>query len=359
MRIYEPGDEEGIVDLLSVGFSGWPNFDLKCDSVDHWKWKYLDNPYGKISIAVALDSEKIIGCVHTGYRKINVDGQIILGGQAMDGVIHPDYRGKGVYNLVHKLMNNKRQKDGVIIGTGITRNPIIIERALRRGTLRFPHAVLSMYRIQDVDLHLKMRAPEVSWIKKTGYKGLQFFQTLYSTRIRDDDFDVLVGGYFDDRVDVFWDDLKDKYSFIVERNLDYLTWRYSDLRGGKYDTIQVFQDGVLVGYSVLRVNEYQEDYPLGYIVDLIAFPLDVLVQEKLVRESIDFFDERNVNVIMSFVVKGHPFENTMKKFGFVNVRIENHVFLTSLSPSSKDLVQKIIQAPPEKLLYQYGDADWI
>lgn len=40
---YQPGDEEGIVELLEIVFDGWPHFDLPCSRVDHWKWKFLDN----------------------------------------------------------------------------------------------------------------------------------------------------------------------------------------------------------------------------------------------------------------------------------------------------------------------------
>jgi hypothetical protein len=45
VRHYHPGDEESIVGLLETTFRRWPNFSLDCEPIDHWKWKYLDNPF--------------------------------------------------------------------------------------------------------------------------------------------------------------------------------------------------------------------------------------------------------------------------------------------------------------------------
>ena len=45
-RLYEPGDEEGLVKLLELCFEGWPRRDLPFSKEDYWKWKYCDNPLG-------------------------------------------------------------------------------------------------------------------------------------------------------------------------------------------------------------------------------------------------------------------------------------------------------------------------
>ena len=46
VRPYQPGDEEGLVELLDLVFAPWPDRDLRCTAVEHWRWKYLDNPFG-------------------------------------------------------------------------------------------------------------------------------------------------------------------------------------------------------------------------------------------------------------------------------------------------------------------------
>ena len=52
IRFYRPGDEKEIVPLLVLGFHGWPHIDLACSPLEHWRWKYIDNPIKRNMIAV-------------------------------------------------------------------------------------------------------------------------------------------------------------------------------------------------------------------------------------------------------------------------------------------------------------------
>ena len=52
IRSYQPGDEEEIVELLELVFGGWPKLDLNCDSINHWRWKYVDYPSGNVIVNV-------------------------------------------------------------------------------------------------------------------------------------------------------------------------------------------------------------------------------------------------------------------------------------------------------------------
>ena len=53
-RNYRPGDEAGIVALLSLVFR-------KKRELDWWRWYYCDNPAGKGLIRLALDQGRIVG----------------------------------------------------------------------------------------------------------------------------------------------------------------------------------------------------------------------------------------------------------------------------------------------------------
>jgi hypothetical protein len=49
VRLYEPGDEEGIIEVLKTSYNEWRDAE---SPLDHWKWKYLDNPLGSIFFVV-------------------------------------------------------------------------------------------------------------------------------------------------------------------------------------------------------------------------------------------------------------------------------------------------------------------
>ena len=49
------------------------------------------------------------------------------------------------------------------------------------------------------------------------------------------DYKIFPIQYFDDRINVFWNKIRNEYNFITERNKDYLNWRYCDKRGGNHE----------------------------------------------------------------------------------------------------------------------------
>ncbi len=48
-----------VVELLTNTFGRWPDRDLGCSPLDHYNWKYIENPYRMRNIVVA----EIDGCV--------------------------------------------------------------------------------------------------------------------------------------------------------------------------------------------------------------------------------------------------------------------------------------------------------
>ncbi len=88
IRPYQPGDEEDIIKLLEKVFKGWPLYDIPCSPLDHWRWKYIDNPL-KNYTTVALDKERIIGCDHTIPQKIKIGDKVLLCGTSTDVAVDP------------------------------------------------------------------------------------------------------------------------------------------------------------------------------------------------------------------------------------------------------------------------------
>ena len=95
-REYRPGDEEGIVDLLQKSFTKW-----RRRSVDYWKWKYVESPYGK-HICAAVDVDRIIGVICDVPVHLKLGNQVIVAHYSDDTATDPDYRGMGVYSNLYK-----------------------------------------------------------------------------------------------------------------------------------------------------------------------------------------------------------------------------------------------------------------
>ena len=96
---------------------------------------------------------------------------------------------------------------------------------------------------------------------------------------------------YDERINTFWQNTRNDYHFIIEKNREYLNWRYCDLRSnlkGRYFVKQAEQNGEILGFIVIETRR-KEDYSEGYIVDLLALPDRVDVVRKLLLDACLFF----------------------------------------------------------------------
>ena len=273
---YQPGDEEDIVNFLVEAFDGWPHFDLQCPPVDHWRWKFIDNPQ-KLTVATLAKSEgRIVGCLHGLPQRLKIGDQMFLSCQGVDAATHPDFRGIGVYSKLRKYKLELIRNTAINFYFVVSAHPLLIDKNKREGRPALPFILEHMVRIRDIDLHLKKVSSERSLVKKYGYHALRTINRIKgSAKIPikiHDGFKVTEIDRFDHKMDGFWSSVFAHYKLIVQRDRDYLNWRYCDPRGGKYDIRVAEADGRILGYMVLRVNNYIPDYPTGYIVDLMALP---------------------------------------------------------------------------------------
>jgi len=322
VRQYQPGDEEGIVQLLELVFDGWPHFDLGCTPLEHWRWKYLENPLKMNAIAVALNNENIIGCIHGYYLRMKVGNELFIAQHGGDLAVHQDFRRRGISGRMRELKHEIQDEIGTDIRYSVSGNPIVIERSKRRGRPIFPHPVHQMVWIDNVDLHLKTKTTDKKFIHKYGYHTMSALNKIkYIFKKHDvSEYPVKQIKQFDERIDDFWDNVKGNYSFIVERNKDYLNWRYCTPNGGNYHTSSVEDDGLILGFIVLRINKYEKEYPRGYIVDLLALPDRIDVANSLVITAMQYFRNENVNHVSTWVIANHPYEHVLRQNGFVDSR---------------------------------------
>ncbi len=356
-RAYRPGDEEGIVELLEVVFKGWPQIDLSCSPLDHWRWKFENNPIQKRFITVAEIDDKIIGCLHIIPLMLKIGDDIYLCSTSVDFAVHPDFRERGVSKKVGPLCVEKRREGGVNLDYHITGNPILIKGILKDRP-RFPYNVINLVRIRDINKQLEVMPVEKAWLTKYGYYLIKIsndFKNALKGKPRKHDLSIHKIDRFSENINEFWKVVSGHYKLIVERSRDYLNWRFCDPRAGDFVVKQAEEDGCILGYSVLRINRYRPDYPVGFIVDLLTLPDRLDAADALAADAVQFFDDSDINIVNYQVVKGHPYEGVLKRHGFVDSRIKAHVFVLPLQEDN--LLDKVKEVPASEVLISWGDHD--
>lgn len=84
---------------LSLGESLMPK------SENFWRWKHIENPFGKSLVLVALEDDQLIGVRAFMRWEWKLGEKIYKSVRAVDTVTHPDHQGKGIFkNLTLKMV---------------------------------------------------------------------------------------------------------------------------------------------------------------------------------------------------------------------------------------------------------------
>lgn len=307
---------------------------------------------------VAETNGSIVGCHHGVPMNLMVMGDIIPASMGADLAVTEAYRQLGVRRAMQVDYKRRGLEKGRIVNYYISGNPIMIQTGLKNDKV-FPFKIENMVRIIDIDLHLKMMPTDSNFIAATGYRGAKFLNELslkIRAPIKRGTFKIVDVVSFGDEVEAFWGEVSKAYDFIIERRSAFLNWKYFDPRVGRFKVRKAIDaSGKLLGYCVSRVNKYLLEYPLGYIVDLLALPGRLDVIDALVGDAVADFDRQNVNLINYQAVKDHPYTDVLARHGFLDSRIE--ILLFYWLYYGQDPIRDISNSKAEKLFISWGDHD--
>jgi ribosomal protein S18 acetylase RimI-like enzyme len=342
---------------LDVVFDGWPQIDLSSNKLDHWKWKYLDRPIQNLIAYVSKHGNKTIACLHETSTNLKIQDRIYFSSCGGDLAVHPDYRGRGIWRRMVDDWVEVLQKDPYIIGYSNSSHPVVVGRAKKNKFTTIPGAVRLYIRIHDVDKFLQNT--QANLVKKLGYRVVRELSKIRypDKEIQDENLTLSTISQFDARIDDFWESIKDEYDLIVERNRDYLNWRYCDPRGGNYRVRIIEENDAIVGYSVVRINRYIKENPKGYIIDIVSPRDHENIAVSLFNDACKYFDDENVNEVHYWAPKDHFYSNIIGRFGFLDSQTEVLVWFSD--DCDKDLLETIKAIDKKRVMFQLGDVDWI
>lgn len=232
IRTYRPGDEDRILPMFREIFHAER-------SLEHWRWKFRDNPFGALPIAVSEDETGTLAAHFCGYAvpMASMGGNRLrfVTYQGGDTMTHPAFRGAGI------------GKDSVLARTARCfytafcegKTPFIY--GFNTGVIRkLGERFLGYEYLPQIPFHVldaEAIACPTSWGKILWH--MKGFSVDKVSRITDEytPFFERVGGH---------------YGILVERNARYLQWRYVECPDGVHHVYALRRWGKLVGWGVFR-----------------------------------------------------------------------------------------------------------
>ncbi len=202
-----------------------------------WRYKHMDNPFGKSLVLVAVENDKIIGVRALMRWNWQLGNQIFSAYRAVDTATHPEHQGKGVFKklTLRAIEIAKEQSDHFIFNTPNTQS---LPGYLKMGW-------------EEVD-KLKIRAKLASPLNWVGNKRERLCEI--NNNSSDVQITKLISKY---------NDLKSgENKLFTLKSPEYLSWRYENNPLQEYE-VKAETDFYLAGYikqhkffKELRITEH-------------------------------------------------------------------------------------------------------
>ncbi len=318
-RAYRPGDEQAILDLFNRSFPHSPR------SVEHFNWKYRDNPFGSGRISLTFDADGRLVGHYSGYSvPFRYGSKDVLAHQIGDTMTEPSIRhiGRGPTSILGRtaLHFYEHFAEGQVAfnyGFNVAN--------IQKFSLRF----LRSDRVEPVTYRVCSPLPPIGrgarWLR-----GYQFEVVKETAR----DFD-----------DLFFR-AAPAYHFLVRRDADYVRWRYLQCPDVPYHVVAIRRWRRLVGWLVFRVA--QTRFLLG---DLLIHPAYPDALEVALRHIVP---SHPVDVIETWLPpRPEWLDRTLRELGFETRPEPQDLSVMTVPFTWPDATAKM----RESLYYTWGDSD--
>lgn len=164
-------------------------------------------------------------------------------------------------------------------------------------------------------------------------------------------------GIFSEDVNILWNEFSAKIGVCVQRNADYLNWRFVDKPNENYKRYGLYREDKLLGF-IVYANKSKHSGNIGYIMELIVLPNETEAGKKLLQLALNDFIKSKVDVILSWCFHFSPNFMIYKQKGFYDLPerlrpIELHFGYLNLNANEEVLSKR------ENWYLSYADSDTV
>jgi hypothetical protein len=268
---FRQGDE---VDILAMNLAEYGPRDIMTTS-EAFHWRFAENPAGPAQITTARDkvSGKLIGFTWTIPIRMRLYGKDYLAALTANQLIQPEYRATLAYAQMSRSRMKLLRQQGIPFRYNFPTKAIFASAGSVEKMSSFVMPLL-VYPLDPTRL-AQMRFSRRWLALLFGLGAKAVIPMLFAGRLALKKSDPLIIEQldrFDERFDVFWERIKDKYAIMTVRDQAFLTWRFAPVAGHMYHILAAMTGDELVGYTVVRITDEIRGIPSGLIMDLLLDP---------------------------------------------------------------------------------------
>ena len=292
---------------------------LSTHSIDWLEWKYIKNPLvdGQPTVfgAIHNSSGKLVGIRPFLACNVAFGDKILKAAQPGDTVVHPDYRGRGLFTEMNKVAIQELQKEGYDLFFNFP------NRNSQPGYLKMGWEKVLVF---DESLAFNNFSKVVKY--KTGSHFFELGGKILSIglsnlpkiirRLSSKNFNVPVSieENFDDSIETLWLN-KEPNRFRVKRDSSYLNWRFKKRPDKKYKYWTISENDKLLAYMITTTSDRWGPTE-GQIVDF-NFTEDkyfFVILESVLKE----FQLNGCNFVSILACTEKSIFQELRKIGFIH-----------------------------------------
>ena len=341
LRQFQASDGEAINHLFAQVFS-------VDRSLAQWRWKFLDNPHGPALVLIAeTESKQLAGHYGLMPRKIRFKGQITIGYQEVDLMIHRQLASPGLFrklgSQIYKLAQTHASftfgfpnQTSLPAGKRILKWKIIHPIPLHTF-IGDPLAVLNQHR-------------RLGFLPQGLNRPVRALRQLYLEgvlRSRDPCKEVTV--IFDAIDELLQRSCQSELSFIRDR--DYLAWRYMHPPDTPFRFLFTGSEADPSGFAIFRVQAGEM-----CLAEMFLDPAREWAAAKgILHYLANAAAESRCHVIRAWALANSRYSIILNKLGFWKRDSRNYLVIRSfLSPEDNRLLWD-----PDRWYISWGDSDCV
>ncbi|CAM1339449.1 GNAT family N-acetyltransferase [Tenacibaculum aestuarii] len=316
------------------------------------KWQFLESPINERYVDIALDKENNnIAAIYAVFPVTFIlDSKNVTGSQSLDTMTDIDYRGKGLFVNLAKDVYDKASQNNIQLVYGFPNGNSI------HGFIR----KLDWVNLDPVPFLIKplktkyftKRISFLSWLPNINLSKVKKTPII-------NNISIIENKFFPNEVNNIWCEFSKSFKIAVNRDKEYLEWRYLKKPLEDYRIIHAYtREKEYLGFVVFTIKE-KHGGKIGYIMELIYDTANKSVGEVLIDYAVNEIKKSQCDCVLSWCFDHSPNYNAFKKSKFYKIPeklkpIELHFGARSFNSDVSEIINN-----RENWYLSYSDSDTV
>ncbi len=315
------------------------------------RWQFLQTPVNKQFVDIATDSStNNTAAIYAIFPvKFKILDKVFVGSQSLDTITDVDYRGKGLFiNLAERVYNMAIQNNVKLVYGFPNGNSIYgFNKKLEWEVLDPVPFLIKPFRTS----YFTKIIPYLSWLPNINL--IKIKKNIESP------FRLEEKNEFPIEVNEIWKKFASSVKVAVERNKEYLDWRFINKPGEKYKIVHAYSsDNKYLGFIIYTIKE-KHNGSIGYIMELIYDKSKLEVGKHLLAFAVNQINLSKADCVLSWCLEHSPNYSDFKKNNFYTLPEKFRPIELHFGARSFDLKYKNIINDRNNWYLSYSDSDTV